>query len=33
MKYIKYLFLFAVITSITACFPDNDKAFDGPTVT
>lgn len=32
MKYIKYLFIFAVITSVTACFPDNDKAFDGPTV-
>lgn len=32
MKYIKYLFLFVVITSVSACFPDNDKAFDGPTV-
>jgi hypothetical protein len=32
MKYIKYLFLFTVIVSLTACFPDNDKAFDGPTV-
>lgn len=32
MKYIKYLFIFAVITSVSACFPDNDKAFDGPTV-
>lgn len=32
MKYIKYLFLFVVITSISACFPENDKAFDGPTV-
>ena len=32
MKYIKYLFLFTVITAFTACFPDNDKAFDGPTV-
>jgi hypothetical protein len=32
MKYIKYLFLFAVITSVSACFPDNDKAFDGATV-
>lgn len=32
MKYIKYLFIFVVITSVSACFPDNDKAFDGPTV-
>jgi len=32
MKYIKYLFLFVVITSVSACFPENDKAFDGPTV-
>lgn len=32
MKYIKYLFLFVVITSVSACFPDNDQAFDGPTV-
>ncbi len=32
MKYIKYLFLFAVIAGFTACFPDNDKSFDGPTV-
>lgn len=32
MKYIKYLFLFAVIVGFTACFPDNDKKFDGPTV-
>lgn len=32
MKYIKYLFLFTVITAFTACFPDNDKSFNGPTV-
>ena len=32
MKYIKYIYLFAVIASFTACFPDNDKKFDGPTV-
>lgn len=32
MNYLKYLFIFVIITSITACFPDNDKAFDGPTV-
>jgi hypothetical protein len=32
MKYIKYLFLFVVIASVSACFPDNNKEFDGPTV-
>lgn len=32
MKYLKYLFVFTFITALTACFPDNDKAFDGPTV-
>ncbi len=32
MKYIKYLFLITVITGFSACFPDNDKKFDGPTV-
>ena len=32
MKYIKYLFLFTVVIAFTACFPDNDKSFNGPTV-
>ena len=33
MKYIKYFFLFLAVTSLSACFPDNEKLFDGPTVT
>ncbi len=33
MKYIKYLFLLLVVSSISACFPEDDQAFNGPTVT
>jgi hypothetical protein len=33
MKYIKYFFFFLAVTSLSACFPDNEKLFDGPTVT
>jgi len=33
MKYIKYLFLLLVVTSLSACFPEDDQAFNGPTVT
>jgi hypothetical protein len=33
MKYIKYFFLFLAVTSLWACFPDNEKLFNGPTVT
>lgn len=33
MKYIKYLFLLVVVASLSACFPEDDKTFNGPTVT
>jgi hypothetical protein len=33
MKHKKYFILLLAVTSLSACFPDNEKVFDGPTVT
>lgn len=33
MKYIKYLFVLLVVSSMSACFPEDDQTFNGPTVT